>query len=138
MANSTEYNKFKYYTTTVKVESNRLMVIDTNSVLTGTHIEAVWTRRATAGAKSLQGESLVNDANFESAFLILKKDTQTEVFKVPLWHIEKASLVEPHKGFPIEGKDLNFSSCQIEVAENVTLDTGKVFELTFKFFELKK
>ena len=134
-----EFNKTQSYTVAVEIKANgRLTVIDQNSPLSGAHIVSVRTRRAKTGAKTLQGKSLVNDANFDGAFLVLKKDTSTEVVKVPLWHVEQASLQSPAVGFPLYANNLNFSACLIEIVESVTLDTGNCVELTFEFWENKK
>jgi hypothetical protein len=134
-----EFNKTQFYTVAVEIKANgRLTVIDQNSPLSGASIVSVRTRRTKTGAKTLQGKSLVNDANFDAAFLILKKDTTTEVIKVPLWHVEQASLQNPSEGFPIYANNLNFSACLIEIVETVTLDTGNCVELTFEFWEKKK
>lgn len=134
-----EFNKAQFYTVAVELKANgRLAIIDNNSPLSGAYIISVRTRRTKTGAKTLQGKDLANDANFDAAFLVLKKDTTTEVIKVPLWHVEQASLQSPAQGFPIYANDLNFSACQVEVVEGVTLDTGKCIELTFEFYEKKK
>lgn len=134
-----EYNKLKYYTISVPVATGqRIYPIDQNSPLNGAFIQSVWTRRGGSGIKTLQGVDIVNDANFDSTFLVLKKDTQTKVVEIPLKHIESASTNEPQTGFPIFAYDLNWSTCTFEIGEGVTVDDGNAFEITVAYFEKKK
>jgi hypothetical protein len=135
----TQFNKIKYYTVAAKiVANNRIVKIDDNSPLNGAHIVSVWSRRASSTNRSLLGQQLANDANVDGAFLVLKKDTQTKVVEIPLSLVVATSVAEPQAGFPINGEGFNFSSCTIEVQDGITLDTDKVFELTFAYFEPKK
>ena len=127
------------YTVAAEVKANnRLTTIDNNSPMSGAYIVSVRTRRTKSGAKTLQGKNLVSDANFDAAFLVLKKDTTTDVVRIPLWHIEQATLQNAALGFPIYAHDLNFTACVVEVVEGVALDTGNCFELTFEYFDKKK
>lgn len=132
------FNKCQQYTVALEVRTNaRQTVIDVNSPLNGTNIVAVRTRRTKAGAKTLQGKSLVSDTNFDAAFLIVKGGSN-EVVKIPLWHIEQASLQQPVSGFPLFLAGLDVSNSYVEVVEGVTLDAGNCFELTFEFYDTKK
>ena len=132
------FNKNQLYTIAVEQKANsRNSTLETNSPLDGTNLVSVRTRRTKAGAKTLQGKNLIADTNFDAA-LVLKASGTTEVVKVPLWHIEQASLQTPHIGFPLYVAGLNVSTSYIEVGEGVTLDVGNFFELTFEFFDTKK
>lgn len=134
-----EYNKVKQYTISVVLDSTkRSYPIDQNSPLNGAFINSIRTRRKTATARALAGELLANDANFDAAFLVLKKNTQTKVLELPFWHIEQASLQSPCEGYPIYAHDLNWNSCSIDIAPGVTLDAGAVIEITVEYWEQKK
>lgn len=119
------------------VTGQRKYTLDNNSPLSNAHVVSVRTRRYSASARTKQGLTLANDATFDAAGLVLKKDTQTIVFDCPLAHIEKATLSSPESGYPVFAQGLNFSACEIEVAPGVTVDAGKAIELTFEYFEKK-
>jgi hypothetical protein len=132
-----ELNKIRYYTFTVVVESSRVMkLIASNSVLNGAVIVSFRTRRASASRRSLLNEAIVNDNNFNAAFLVLKKGQENVYEYLPLEHIEKATNEMPHLGFPVNLSNVNWDTSSLEVAEGVTLDTGNVFEFTVGFYLL--
>lgn len=134
-----EFNKIKTYTVGILLATGKYSyVIDQNSPLNGAHIVSVRARRYSSTARALTGDTLANDANFDAAFLTLKKDTTTIVLQVPLKHIEQASLQTPDKGYPVYAANLNFNSCTIEIATGTTIDNAKMIELTFEYFEPKK
>lgn len=138
-----EFNKCKYYTVSPSLPATnpvRAINLDQNSPLNTAHVVSIRTRRSGTNVRTLQGKEIVSDAAFDAAFLVLKMDTQTEVMRVPLAHIEKATLTDPAQGFPVYAKGLNWNTCQVEVVEGVSLtaEAGKAFEFTLEYFELKK
>lgn len=127
-------NKTRQFTFTVEIGTNRsLRLLTQNTVLDGATIVAIRTRRAGANRKSLLGKSIVNDANFEAATILLKSGSEDVWDQIPVEHIEKASNVAPEQGFPVNLNNVDWNTTKIEVAEGVALDTGKVFEFTVEF-----
>lgn len=127
-------NKTRQFTFTVEIGTNRsLRLLTQNTVLDGATIVAIRTRRAGANRKSLLGKSIVNDANFEAATILLKSGSEDVWDQVPVEHIEKASNIAPEQGFPVNLNNVDWNTTKIEVAEGVALDTGKVFEFTVEF-----
>lgn len=134
-----EINKNKVYTFSTEIAGANAAqcFLDKNSPLTNVTLCTLRTRRASATMRSLQGKQIANNANFDAAFLVLKIK-QTETVKIPLWHIEQASLQSPATGYPIFLSDVDFAQSFVEVQQGVTLDTGNVFELTATYYEPKK
>lgn len=127
-------NKTRQFTFTVEIGTNRsLRLLTQNTVLDGATIVAIRTRRAGANRKSLLGKSIVNDANFEAATILLKSGSEDVWDQIPVEHIEKASNIAPEQGFPVNLNNVDWNTTKIEVAEGVALDTGKVFEFTVEF-----
>lgn len=127
-------NKTRQFTFTVEIGTNRsLRLLTQNTVLDGATIVAIRTRRAGANRKSLLGKSIVNDANFEAATILLKSGSEDVWDQIPVEHIEKASNISPEQGFPVNLNNVDWNTTKIEVQEGVALDTGKVFEFTVEF-----
>jgi hypothetical protein len=128
-------NKIRYYTFTVKVEASRIMkLIAVNSILDNAVIVSLRTRRASATRRSLLGDQIVNNANFDAAFLNLKKGQEDVFEKVPLEVIEKATDQQTSEGFPVDLEKIDWNTSYLEVAEGVALNTGNVFEITVAFY----
>ena len=130
-----EINKKFEHTFSVKVDNTvkRTFPLDKNSPLAGCKILSFKTRRGNANNKSLQGETIVGDAVFEGAFLVLKVG-QTEVLnRVPLVYMESATDQYPAEGYPILLEGIDFSQAFVEVATGVALTANEVFEFTAVF-----
>jgi hypothetical protein len=126
----------QYTTFSVLIESatKRVMkLLTANSVLEKSTLVSIRTRRYTATKRSIQGETLANDACFDAAFLTFKAGQVEVVEKIPLAHIEAASTAHPAEGFQLNYENVDWNTSQVEVATGVTLDTGKVFEFTIGF-----
>lgn len=133
-----EIGKTMQYTFTVEVTANsRQFVLDKRSPVTDGVVTAIRTRRSGTNVRTLQGAQIPNDANFDAAFVVLKYGT-TEVFQVPLAHIERATLQEATTGFPVNLESIDWSSSYVYVADSVTLDAGKFFEFTIEFYKKRK
>ncbi len=133
-----QFNRNKIWTVTTKISgSARKYAIDNVNPLRDAQILSVRTRRSSATARTLQGEQIVNDANFDGCLLRLKFGT-TEVVVLPLYYIERATLNDPATGYPLNISGLDLSLCEIEIVENVTLNTGNVVELVFEYTTEKK
>lgn len=127
-------NKTNKHTFTVVIGSDRkVRLLTSNTVLEGSMIHAITTRRFGANRKSLQGKAIVNDVNFDAAFIGLKQKSEDVWENVPVEHIEKATNVMPHVGYPVNLKDIDWNTSFLEIAEGVALDAGKVFEFTIWF-----
>lgn len=131
-----DINKTRQYTFTVVVESNRsIRLLSSSTILDGATICAIRTRRASGTRKTLQGKTLVNDANFDSAMLTIKKGSEDVWDQFPVELIEKATNVSPETGFPVHINSIDWNTTKIEIGEGVTLDTGKHFEFTVEFYK---
>ncbi len=120
-------------TFTTEVGTTRTMkLLTSNTVLKGATILNIRTRRFGANRKSLQGKTIVNDANFESAILLFKVGSEIMV-EIPVEHIETASKISPETGFPINIGEIDWNTSSVEVGEGIALDTGKVFEFTIEY-----
>ena len=127
----------RHHTFTVIVASARQMkLMAANTVLDGSMIVAIRTRRYSATRKSLLGKAIVNDANFNAAMLTLKKGTEEFTDALPFEHIEQGSLAASGAaGFQVRYLDIDWNTSYIEVMEGVTLDAGAVFEITLAYFK---
>ena len=127
-------NKRRHITFTAEVGTTReIKLLTQNTVLAGAKIHAIRTRRYGANRKSLQGKTIVNDATFESANLVLKSGSEDVWDQIPVELIEKATNVTPEQGFPVNLTDVDWNTTKIVIAEGVALDTGKVFEFTVEY-----
>jgi hypothetical protein len=126
----------RHHTFTVPVAAARqIKLMAANTVLDGSVITAIRTRRYSATRKSLLGKAIVNDANFNAATLVLKKGNEVYMDNMPMEHIEQGSLAASGAcGFQVKYLDLDWNTSFVEVAETVTLDTGAVFEFTLTFY----
>lgn len=115
------------------VNKRNYKLLATNTVLADAEIVAIRTRRAGANRKSLGGLAIVNDANFEAAFLSLKVGTNEVYEKIPVEHIERATIQSPETGFPVNISNIDWNTSFVEVAETVAIDTNKVFEFTVTY-----
>ena len=77
----------------VEVQSARPeFKLEYSSPIQSEWVMGIQTRRAKAGALSVNQKALVNDAVFDSSFITLKQ-RNAEVFeKIPLWVIEQSTL----------------------------------------------
>lgn len=127
----------RHHTFTVPVAAARqIKLMAANTVLDGSVIVAIRTRRYSATRKSLLGTTIVNDANFNAAMLTLKRGTEEFMDALPFEHIEQGSLAASGAGgFPVKYLDIDWNTSYIEVMEGVTLNAGAVFELTLSYFK---
>lgn len=127
-------NKVRHTTIAIAVGSDRII-----KMLLGEEIQpdatilSIRTRRAGANRKTKGGKTIVNDVNFDSALLTLKKKNEQVLKEVPLELIEKATNITPEQGFPIMLSNVDWNTSYIEVGEGVALNTGNYFELTVTF-----
>lgn len=127
-------NKDRHHTFTVRVESaRRIKITAWNSVLDKAVVKTIKTRRYKATRRTLQGDTIVNDANFESALLTLKVGTEDVVEQVPVELIEQATAAFPGKGYELNYAGIDWNTSYVEIPEGVTLNTGAVFEFTVVF-----
>lgn len=129
------FNEKYEHSFSVKVDNTtkRKFSLDKNSPLKGCKILSFKTRRGNANNKSLQGETIVGNAVFEGAFLVLKVDSTEVLNRVPLTYIESATNQVPSEGYPILLDGIDFSQSYVEVATGVTLTVDEVFEFTAVF-----
>lgn len=133
---NTKPQSLRHHTFTVPVAAARqIKLLAANTVLDGSVITAIRTRRYSATRKSLLGKAIVNDANFNAATLVLKKGNEVFMDNMPMEHIEQGSLAASGAGgFQVKYLDIDWNTSFVEVAETVTLDTGAVFEFTLTFY----
>ena len=131
-----DINKTRQYTFVVLVEANRsIRLLTSSTILDGATICAIRTRRSSGTRKTLQGKSIVNDANFDSAMLTVKKASEDVWDQFPVEHIERATNVSPETGFPVHINGIDWNTTKLEIGEGVALDTGKYFEFTVEFYK---
>ena len=127
-------NKDRHHTFTLRVESTRRIKITAwNSVLDNVMLKSIKTRRYKATRKTLQGDTIVNDANFESALLTLKVGTEDVVEQVPVELIEQATIAAPGNGYVLNLAGIDWNTSYVEIGEGVALNAGAVFEFTVVF-----
>lgn len=134
-----EINKFRSTTIAVAIGSDRIMKLFlAETIAKDAVIHSIRTRRFGANRKTLQGKTLPNDANFDAAFLTLKKQQEDVIEQLPFGHIEAATTTSPEYGYPIQLSAIDWNTSYVEIAEGVALDTGKYFELTILYSLPKK
>lgn len=121
------------FTVTLAANQRTYKLLTQNTAIANAKILSIRTRRAGTNRRSLLGKEIANDANFESAFLTLKKGSEEVWETVPVEHIEKASNVSPETGFAVNWDNIDWNTTQLIIAEGVTVDTGKVFEFTVEY-----
>ena len=110
-----------------------MKLLTSNSVLETSTLVSIRTRRNTASRRSIQGETIANDANFDAAFITLKQKGNEVVEKLPLSHIEAATTANPSEGFQVNYGNIDWNTSMLEIAAGVALDVGKVIEFTIGF-----
>lgn len=121
-------------TFTIEMDGKReYKLLTQNTALEKAKIVAIRTRRAGANRKSLQGKAIVNDANFESAFITLKKGSDEVWQELPVEHIETATKVSPETGFRVDWQGIDWNTTKLILAEGTVVDLGKVFEFTVEY-----
>ena len=126
----------RHHTFTVPIAAARqIKLLAANTVLDGSVITAIRTRRYAATRRTLLGKSIANDTCFNATTLVLKKGSDVLMDNVSMEHIEQASLAASGAGgFSVKYLDIDWNTSYVEVAEGVTLDTGAVFEFTLSFY----
>ena len=128
-------NKVRNLTFYVLLEANKreYKLLSQNTALASAQIHTIRTRRAGANRKSPNGLSLANDANFDAAFLTLKKGSEDVWENFPIEHIERATNVSPETGFEVAWTDVDWNTTKLVIAENVAINAGAAFEFTIEY-----
>lgn len=104
-------------TFTVPVGKGKELKLEENSLIEDGILLYVSTRRAKEGRKTLNGETLANDAVVDSSFLLIKQGSSTEPIRnLPLSKLDEDKFGNTeHPGFPVYLSDVRLNQCFIQV-----------------------
>ena len=121
-----------YYCLAIPVEANKTeFKLEPNSPLQRGHITGIQVRPKTTGAKSINGNDLVDTATLVASFLTLKQ-RNAEVFeKIPLELVALATA--EGKWYEIDLPLIDMAQSNILCTNEAALTAGQDYEIVFRY-----